>query len=370
MNRQQILSRLTSAYSILYSSGLLFHWQVQDLEWKQAPLFSQLQECQGIQVHSAGKWPLRWPRLSVYDKQVLAYFKKMVIRALSVSKAEPDIFYCFHPMFFSYVKALPSTVLAYHIYDRFDHVPGWTRQLEQAHRSLCDQADVIFCSSRVMAEWAQEITSENKITIVENGVDYELFAATDLSRPNAYADIHSPIILYAGNINRKIDLILLFELARSTAQWHWFFVGGVGVLDPDQQSAYDKLRHLSNVTFLGHQHHTDLPAFMAHSHVNIMPYRTDQAVWANSGFPLKLNEYLATGKPIVSTPLASIVDYRSYLSLAEGKAQWLESIATALDEDSENLPLERKKLAKANSWQSKVDIIRGELEKASTDKVN
>src|SRR4029450_8258323 len=127
-----------------------------------------------------------------------------------------------------------------------------------------------------------------------HGVDVELFGkaqdpATEI--PAAARNLQKPVIGYFGSIHEWIDVELIEWLARARPEWTFLLTGHAAV-------DVAALRALSNVQLIGAQPYHSLPAWAKAFDVAIIPYRMNRQV--ENANPLKLREYLACGKPVVS----------------------------------------------------------------------
>jgi glycosyltransferase involved in cell wall biosynthesis len=111
------------------------------------------------------------------------------------------------------------------------------------------------------------------------------------------------------------------------------------------------------VFFLGAKTTDALGAYVQHFDVCLMPYRQND--YTKYIYPLKLHEYLASGRPVVSSPIRTVEDFREVLCLASSPAEWSRMIERALS-DQENTPArraERQKIAQAHDWDLLVEHI-------------
>ncbi|HEX2115732.1 MAG TPA: glycosyltransferase, partial [Alphaproteobacteria bacterium] len=176
-----------------------------------------------------------------------------------------------------------------------------------------------------------------------------------------------PRIGYVGRINRKVDFATIAAVARAKPDWHWVLVGpvqttGMGAPDQDPQIAesYRASRQLSNVHFLGSKTHTDLPAYVGHMDVNTLCYRPDEGWW-RFGSPLKLHEYLATGRPVVGTGLPDLMAFAGVIAVARSTEEWQRALEGALADRSPQAVDVRRDVASANSWDKRVDELEQHL---------
>jgi len=114
--------------------------------------------------------------------------------------------------------------------------------------------------------------------------------------------LRRPIIGYIGGLHRFVDYDLLARMARARPLWSWVFVGAI-------TTDIGELALLPNIHLLGQQPHQDMAHYIGQFDVCLIPYLNNRAT--ATIVPIKLNEYLAAGKPIVSTSLPTICDFNA-----------------------------------------------------------
>ncbi|MHA1568810.1 MAG: glycosyltransferase, partial [Alphaproteobacteria bacterium] len=119
-----------------------------------------------------------------------------------------------------------------------------------------------------------------------------------------------------------------------------------------------------NAHFMGRQGPRDLPAIMAGFDICFIPYVIDR--YTRGVLPLKFFEYLATGKPVISTPLPELAQYGEMIDLASGAEPFAEAIEKRLSDDPHQK--QRIELASKNSWEHRIHQILSILEKVYQDK--
>ena len=92
--------------------------------------------------------------------------------------------------------------------------------------------------------------------------------------------------------------------------------------------------------------------------VNIICYRLKKGMWTQGIYPLKLHEYLATGKPVVSSPLSSVKEFSAVVALADDVDQWHQRISSALRYGGVGTTAARRSVAQENDWSARVLRIR------------
>ena len=199
-----------------------------------------------------------------------------------------------------------------------------------------------------------------RIELISNGVDYEAFqrAAANPRRLPRLDAIRSPLLGYSGHISSRLDLPLLREIALARPNWQFVFAGS-----EDPRGCEEELTALKaqpNVHFLGVLPVEDVPHSIAACDVCLIPYRvTDETLSISS---LKLFEYLAAGKPVVSARVPAAEEHSAVVRIAEGKADsWIHGLETALA--ARSIPPQvaaRQTVASGNSWTKRV----GQIEEA------
>ncbi|NOX75842.1 MAG: glycosyltransferase family 1 protein [Gammaproteobacteria bacterium] len=356
MNRQQLLSRLGTQHNIIYTNGLWIVWDRHQAAWKEAPATGSFSVQDQVLVDLSPKFLLRWPRFSAFDSLAMRMGARRWMRAYTGDKDSPRVAYLFHPQFYPYVKKIRPDFVVYHAYDMFSLTPEWNRELDEQQRELLAMADLVVASSDVIAEELATISGKT-IETLPNGADFDAFyrASTgSLTEPDDLAGIAHPRIGYVGNINLKVDFPLVASMAKTHQQWNFVFVGGVGKLDAPTQKGFDDCTALKNVHFLGAKNFREIPRYASNMDVNLMCYRVEPGVWARGGYPLKLHEYLAVGKPIVSSDIPSVTPFESNVAIARTAGQWPELIAAALLGKGAGSTEERRAVAKKNSWDARV----------------
>ena len=211
-------------------------------------------------------------------------------------------------------------------------------------------ADVVLCTSRELTKIKSAHSSN--VHFHPNAADVELFrtAATDtLSRPHGL-NFEEKIIGFTGSIEYRTD----FELLNAVAKYHsdkiLYLVGPVSG-DEHIKNGLTKLR---NVVFAGAKKLHELPSYLQYFDCCIIPYKVNKLT--ASIYPLKINEYLAAGKPVVATHFSEdIFSFRDHVLIAETRDQFLRMIDIAIDENNTSKKVARMEAANANSWDRRVE---------------
>jgi glycosyltransferase involved in cell wall biosynthesis len=186
-----------------------------------------------------------------------------------------------------------------------------------------------------------------------NAADVELFktAATEiLSKPHGLNFNDRKIIGFTGSIEYRTDFTLLYEIAKYHNDKILYLVGPV-IGDEHVKSGLTKM---PNVVFAGAKKLHELPSYLQYFDCCIIPYKVNKLT--ASIYPLKINEYLAAGKPVVSTHFSDdIFSFRDHAFIAETHDQFLRMIDVAIEGNNIEKKVARMEVANANSWQKRVE---------------
>jgi glycosyltransferase involved in cell wall biosynthesis len=211
-----------------------------------------------------------------------------------------------------------------------------------AERRFAPRADVILASAPELVTRMRALNDNVFAQALEPGaIDAELAA------------LPGPRIVFIGAIlAAKIDLELVIALARLRPQWSFAFVGPIGPGDP--RTNVDSLRDVPNIQLLGHRPYEQLPDVLRGADATIVPYLLDGEM--RSVFPMKTYEYLAAGRPVVSTPLETLEDVPEVIKAATAE-EFAARLQEAIEGDTEALRTERSRGAQSHSWESRLDQI-------------
>jgi glycosyltransferase involved in cell wall biosynthesis len=357
MNRQQLLSRLAANGAfVVYSTGQWYSWHRHDPAWRAAPAFGRVQHADGVRIAHAPRWLLRVPRSPRLDRLAIRLEARRLRRLLPNAGRAGFTLYVFHPVFQPYAEALQPTRLVYHAYDLFALTPDWNTELARQEQWLLDHADLRIASSGITAARLED-RGGRCVQTLPNAADVRRFdRARHEPPPPDLAAIPRPWIGYVGNINIKVDLALIAELAARRPQWQFVLIGQVGVLDNEASEALARCRGLPNIHELGGKAYTEVPGYVAQIDVGLMAYRIRANLWTTALEPLKLYEYLAAGRPVVSAGMAAIERFRDVVSVAGSAEEWEYAIAAALNGDGAS-PERRRAAGAKHDWSARVATL-------------
>ncbi|MGE5424745.1 MAG: glycosyltransferase [Syntrophothermus sp.] len=182
--------------------------------------------------------------------------------------------------------------------------------------------------------------SNPNCTVIKNGVDFDLFNQYAKQIPSKKDHV---VIGYIGSIDDRFDFKTIQYLAVSRPQWEFRFTG-----DIRNQAAYSQLQRLDNVVFFPVVKPEEVPLVMRDYDAGIIPYIKDES--NKNVYPLKINEYLAMGIPVVMTDFASLPEFEGVVSVAGDEENFLRLLEYEILTDSTEKRAGRMKIASANSW--------------------
>lgn len=241
------------------------------------------------------------------------------------------------------------------IYYRRDYVIGvdyWRKYGPACEQALVRQSDIVITNSSYFTE---ELAPLNpNIHTTNTGVNLQLYnSRIPHDIPADLKEIPSPRIGYTGAIiERRLDADLLYIVAQQLPQHSFVFVG-----PEDDYFAHHPLHSLKNAYFTGRKEVTELPAYIQHFDVCINPQKVNPITEGN--YPLKIDEYLAMGRPVVATSTHTMRDiFAQYTHLATDAESYLHAIQKALSE-AEDVRLMNARIAFAHthSWEHSVEKI-------------
>jgi dTDP-4-amino-4,6-dideoxygalactose transaminase/glycosyltransferase involved in cell wall biosynthesis len=259
------------------------------------------------------------------------------------------------PVACNIARKLRKSKLVYQRTDRFEDTPLVNSQItSQDDKTLKRDADLTIYVSTGLYE--QERAQCKRAFFLDHGVDYDLFSSADKGGKTLpdIAAIPGPIAGYIGTVEDiKMDVGYIEAVVDLLPEVSFVFVGKV-------DAGFLRLKEKKNVWLLGQKPYEQIPQYGKHFDVAIIPWR--QSDWASAANPIKLKEYLALGKPIISTPVfGEIEEYRDLIYVARTPEEFVMSIKEAMRHDSPEMAAKRRDKVKESSWDSKAQLVLAEL---------
>jgi hypothetical protein len=204
--------------------------------------------------------------------------------------------------------AFPNRGVVYDCMDELSQFAGAPAGIREHEARLLRHADVVFTGGPELC--ARKSLSHDNVHCFGCGVEFDHFAQAgdpSLRIPPDIDFMSRPIVGWFGVCDERIDYPLLAELARLRPEWSFAMVGPVVKVDPNL------LPHAPNLFWLGARDYSVLPHYCRAFDVCLMCFAINAATQYIN--PTKALEYLATGRPVVSTPVTDVV--RQYADVME-----------------------------------------------------
>lgn len=248
------------------------------------------------------------------------------------------------------VDAIAPVGLVYQRTDRFEDFPNVDRPAIVGYdRRMKAEADATLFCSRLLYEAEKDRCRES--IFVDHGVDYDRFAQAGIdpsSHPADVRDLPRPRIGFIGGIDaHTFDPPLFEQVVDLLPDCRFVMVGACSL--PEEW-----LRNRPNVTFLGQKAYDEVPGYMAACDVLIMPW--NRSDWIKACNPIKLKEYLAVGRPVVSTSYDELMrTWRDYVAVADGAEAFAKAIREALDRPGDAAA--RRARVERETWTAKANQV-------------
>ena len=249
---------------------------------------------------------------------------------------------------------LNESLVIYHVSDKYDantmdHAtdPEFIRQL---HERAIAAADLIFYSSRKLL--SEATGGLEKSFLLEQAVDFDHWSrigSKEINIAEAIARIPQPRIGYFGAIEPwLIDQGLIEMASRERPDWNWIFIGN--------KSRGLEIENLANVHFLPPVSYQELPSYAAGFDVCVLPWNTD-VPFTSYGSAIKVREYLASGKPVVISPLPEYESMNNVLRIGRSQEEFLRLVDDALHESGPEKAAARQDAVRSGTWDARAEWV-------------
>ncbi len=311
-----------------------------------------------IGIHPPLTLPINWLSEGGLYKSLSAYNNKIILNTIKnvIKDYKLDNFIflnCFNPYF---AGALPKDfgqiVNIYQNIDDMSEEPYTAKHGARLEREVATAADIVTVTSTNL--WELMSPYNDEVHIVHNAADisnFERVIHEKFEKPEEIKHVTGKVIGFVGNLDHcRIDYPLLKKVAEKHSDKTILLVG------PINNTEYKEigLDQLPNIIFAGSKDITELPRYLQHMDCTMIPFLCNTLT--KSIYPLKINEYLAAGKAVISTSFSKdIRGFADYIYLAENHEKFLNLIDLALAENSEEKIQSRNALARTNTWAARVE---------------
>lgn len=238
----------------------------------------------------------------------------------------------------------------YEVIDEHSAFPGVNvRMFRHLDRQAVKAADIVFAISENLHR--NRITSNPNTHLCPIGCEADFFQSVAKGEkvPDVLNSMPRPIVGYAGNINERMDFSVCEEIAGKMPDVCFAYIGPVG-----RPELTRKLRTYPNVYMIGPVEYERLPEYLCNMDVLILPYAMSR--FNDNIFPNKIFEYVATGAPVVSTPVPSIryLGEKRIVAIADRAPAFIAALRAALESGRQGAEI-RTAYARENTWQKRTE---------------
>jgi glycosyltransferase involved in cell wall biosynthesis len=271
-----------------------------------------------------------------------------------------SVLWAFDPTFVPFIDLFDRRILVYHVTDNYIEFLSRSATQQRAliaryHQLLLRRADVVFAVSPQLHEQCRQVNESTYL--IPNGVDFARFqrSMADAHVPEDIRGIPRPIIGYVGHIESNLDVEMVRWVAGARPDWSLVFIGPADATAREELIALAR-RHL-NVYYLGAKRPEEVPYYIKCLDAAMMidRERTD-------GDSIKLYEYLACGKPVVSIDADSVQRAKHLVWLAKDGPEFVRCLEQALHEHP-SLAEARIAFARGETWQSRLETVTAAIER-------
>ncbi|MDQ8140436.1 glycosyltransferase family 1 protein [Chryseobacterium sp. CFS15] len=280
-----------------------------------------------------------------YDDTTHSRIQNLIKKLLQEYNIENYTCWYYTPMALQFTNHLNPEIIVYDSMDELSAFRFAPPQLVQLEEELFKKADVVFTGGHSL--YHAKKGRHHNIHAMPSSIDKKHFgrARNILHEPEDQSDIDGPKLGFFGVIDERFDIELLREVSSKRPGWQFVIIGPVVKIDPDD------LPKASNIHYLGSKDYEELPLYIAHWDIALILFALNESTKFIS--PTKTPEYLAAGKPVISTAIKDVVqpygvaglveivdDAESFISAAEKifavkeKECWLHNVDRFLEDDS------------------------------------
>jgi UDP-galactopyranose mutase len=249
------------------------------------------------------------------------------------------------------------------VYDAMDDLASFRAappELRRREARLLSEVDLVFTGGPTL--YRQRRDMHSSVHCFPSGVEAAHFASPNASPHEGLAHRPRPILGYYGVIDERLDLDLLAEIADLRPDWTIALIGPVAKIDESTIPERD------NIVRFGQQAYDDLPAFLACFDVALLPFARNEATRAIS--PTKTLEYLAGGKPVISTPITDIVtlygDVVDFAATGNAFVAATEAVLNRTRDADRQWRARAARLVAAHDWDCIAETMLAVMSRAST----
>ncbi|MDQ3753979.1 MAG: glycosyltransferase family 1 protein [Acidobacteriota bacterium] len=278
-------------------------------------------------------------------EEIEAAQKKLLDQLIIERCINHYVLWYYTPMALGWTSHLRPLAVVYDCMDELSEFKNAPPNLRARETELFSRADLVFTGGQSLYEAKRE--QHPQIFCFPSSIDAPHFAQARsmTNEPADQASIPRPHLGYFGVIDERMDAGLLDAVAAARSDWQLIMIGPVVKIDPAE------LPRRPNIHYLGGKSYQELPAYLAGWDVALLPFACNESTRFIS--PTKTPEYLAAGRPVVSTSIRDVVRPYGEMALvhiADTPAEFIAAIERALQEDVAQRLREVDRFLAQTSW--------------------
>lgn len=274
----------------------------------------------------------------------ISIFKKM----LGIKK---PLIWVTNPSGWLYCRYVRRGYIMYQIVDKVSEYRHAGRSVAEFDRMLCEKADIIITPGHKIFDEKNSL-HPGKVFRIKHGVDSSHFSRKAFKKPDDFPNDERPVFTYWGSVDyKKVDYKLVKHLAENVKNVNFLFIGRIFDFPASDFSGS------GNVHFIGGREYGELPDYAWFSYGFIVPWDSTDEMNRNAS-PIKVREYMSTGKPIVTTYIPEFDEYSKLIYISKSNKEFSDNIKKALNEKEGDLSLLRKAFIEKSSWRNVFEEIR------------
>ncbi len=280
------------------------------------------------------------------QKRIARYVRKR----MKEHGMEVPLLWVYSPVTVDCVDHIPHSALVYDCVDRHSAYGGLMNPalVDKMEEELAQKCHQVFATAKPLAERLEKANPHT--AFIPNGANFERFsmAMQDLPCPEELQGMPRPIFGFVGALQECIEYDFIRVAAQTHPEWNFVFIGrenpGVDLRE---------LRLLGNCHFLGLKPNEQLPAYIRQFDACLNLFASGEL--SKDVSPLKFYEYLATGKPIVSTPQPDqVLQYAELIHIGATAQEFMDCCQVSLSDNTEERTKARLEEGRKSSWDARV----------------
>jgi len=291
-----------------------------------------------------------FPLINRINQRWLLFFTRRIMRRLGFAG---PLVWTYLPNSLELARGLDPLAIVYDCVDEHSEFSGLINKevVLSMERELLAHSDLVFTTAEGLFKGKKPYAKN--IYLLPNAADVDHFFLTDREEtpvPGDIAGLPGPVLGFIGVIHDWIDLDLIEHVAVARPGWS---VAMIGPLGPGVNA--DRLKELPNVYFFGRRDKGELPGYLKAFDVCLNAFRLNELT--DRVNPLKIYEYLASGRPVVSVDMPGVREFGDVIEIAGDYDGFVRAVERALERESGELKKRRLEVAARHSWQVRVEFI-------------